>query len=487
MLVESGRLRLRPKNDDEPFHCLQWNSRPKDHDFYYPQKDPSKSVHPEYFEGILREIGYPRPDYRSVTPSFVRRHLDTVRTAEAYSQAQPSRSRVEEQELFERCDPDDFNGETFKKMVIAQANHPKSYADVQELFGKSVTQDFAENHESFVEMIIAQARRKIDKTASIRPDPSSVPLKGSTSVPSVLLQKVSPFSSMKSIQSQGPGDGSNDIVITIFNSESHHKPTKTSTHVQEVSRPLNIGCHDLPRYAHYVTLKQNILAENNKILRYLPFLDDDNSKHEDDMIKELQERFHYVDKTTRKKVLERTALASLLRGFVEEFLVEIGTSTRDVLLYLLTTPKDENCMILEAVNDEEVLKALSIQPKDVAIIHQRDTWCVSDTKLDDTRLAFRREATKWDFCVDSCRNEWDNARRGPKQSASGKRDTAFPIAFSMAALACAAFFQEFGFSIWHIVKKHALARYQQIMDQRQREGFEGRFPDKMKRCRVCHL
>lgn len=183
---------------------------------------------------------------------------------------------------------------------------------------------------------------------------------------------------------------------------------------------------EVPLYTHYISLKHNMLAFNQKQLHVYPYFGEGIT---DETLEEV-ERFYDADVVNRDHKLLRSERSKAYIPYVESFLAELGCTMADVLYYLLKPDSEVG---------RETCRALS---------------CQED---------FDRNTSRWQRVL---------VRLNEPSSEVLKK----------ASLACTAFIHLAKFSLWHIVRKSDYARLPTT------HGTELRAIEKLNKiaCRVCH-
>lgn len=103
------------------------------------------------------------------------------------------------------------------------------------------------------------------------------------------------------------------------------------THWAVPSKSYDLVGEDVPNYAHYVSIKDNFLANNEGVLQHWPYFGDEFDMND---AQALQEHY-WFDVESRHQKLEKMAQAERYAEYCEEMLEDIGCEWSDVLRFLL--------------------------------------------------------------------------------------------------------------------------------------------------------
>lgn len=169
---------------------------------------------------------------------------------------------------------------------------------------------------------------------------------------------------------------------------------------------FNTNTQDVPGYAHYVNLKNNLLAPNVIHLHCWPYFGD-----EFDLADAANLNGQYrVDIADRERKLLVLLQAQKYERYVESALVNLECSWADVLRFLLVPKLD-----LASITDTDVLRAYAL----------RDQFCKDD---------FKRSSDRWNEVLNSL----------PPST---------PAKLGRAAVLCEMFQKMTKFSLWHIARR----------------------------------
>ncbi|KAM0717096.1 hypothetical protein Q7P37_006948 [Cladosporium fusiforme] len=128
-----------------------------------------------------------------------------------------------------------------------------------------------------------------------------------------------------------PGDGSAKF------SSDNYRGNKTSR-IHQIAKPT--GCkakvddQDVPGYAHYVSLKSNILAPNTKTMTVWPYFGEDEPNPNE------FEAYYDKDTTQRQRKIRRLLQAQKAEEYVDSALQDLHLTWNDILQFLLDPNPD---------------------------------------------------------------------------------------------------------------------------------------------------
>ncbi|TKA81060.1 hypothetical protein B0A49_00680 [Cryomyces minteri] len=189
--------------------------------------------------------------------------------------------------------------------------------------------------------------------AKMRPSFPSIPSHGSSSVTKTL--------EFEMIVDNPSFKGSKPV-----NDKSRYKnPKEVRTETMRYSTTrYSTDAVDVPQHDTYVSLKRNVLGENRKRLRYVPYLEDsdDNDRAANEGLeRRLRKMYDFTPNEQRPGFVRHSEKARKLGPYVEAFLEELGCNFSDVLHFLLA-PKDsdydQSLDLLDPMNryNEEAIK-----------------------------------------------------------------------------------------------------------------------------------
>ena len=216
----------------------------------------------------------------------------------------------------------------------------------------------------------------------------------------------------------------------IMNYASNNYPSDkgititSSVNVIESTSPIP------PKYKSIVRLGPNVLAENDKTLKYLPYFPEEELGAEwtwgEDFFNELKERYdnRVADLPARRQCSEK---AEFWRESVEDLMKETGVEANDIMYYLLLSDGELRHQRPRGIAQKPLLSYLD-----------RNNQCQACS------VVFRRR-------------HWLGVGASLRRPVSD-------ISLAVAGLLCQAFSNIANFSIWHIVSTNAEMRqiYQDI-------------------------
>lgn len=231
----------------------------------------------------------------------------------------------------------------------------------------------------------------------------------------------------------------------------NHKGVRSVLHNSVDSYATN--ARPVPPYTSYVSLKQNILAENHKTLMIYPYFDDyqDEDVSKKSLWDELRSRYNIVADELRRRRLLQAEQSWQLRSYAEKFLHDFGCPMQAILLYFLESPDE----LIEILTHE-------VKPHEAKYLQER--------REESCREEFNRERKRWRVILDKLREP-------------------LPPKIAFAAVFCPAWLTVFGFSFWHIVRRTHWAQpqtYAAFSQPKNREG-SSKFDYRELACRVCHV
>ncbi|KAF2814894.1 uncharacterized protein BDZ99DRAFT_186742 [Mytilinidion resinicola] len=334
-----------------------------------------------------------------------------------------------------------------------------SMARVEEVLVSHIA-NLHDDHECMVVKKIARNRTIFEREVQSKSASSSYPFcTEHPTIPKGSLQQESPFASMKGIQiPTAMTSGNNDKMVNItqefYNENLNQKPRRSYLSIPVT--PFQSSAVDVPPYTDFVSLRDNVLAENNKKLLYWPYFAEEENEEKlgkSGLWDELDQRFDMVNEHRPRRLLQ-VEQCRLHRPYAQEFLEELGIDWTDILFWLLA-PEDDIAEIEPACKT-----AATGSTSDLSLLLKRAPHCEED---------FDRAHKKWIMVLSSL----------PKPSASR---------LTLAAFACTAFLKLCKFSIWHIARQSDAA-------QKVLSGPPPKFPTdsakeltyRARACRVCTL
>lgn len=112
--------------------------------------------------------------------------------------------------------------------------------------------------------------------------------------PKVIYDRVSPFKDMKSIEITSAEAKERKCDVGKFAVKYHRKGVENKILVPAAISITPKGLAQMPKYHSYTTLRNNILADDDEVMRYFPYFGED---AEEDEINQLNLEDTFVDRT----------------------------------------------------------------------------------------------------------------------------------------------------------------------------------------------
>ncbi|EKG21255.1 hypothetical protein MPH_01398 [Macrophomina phaseolina MS6] len=315
--------------------------------------------------------------------------------------------------------------------------------------------EIQEDREYFTKLRLGRARK-----AHHLPDDSQTGdsatdfISGPSLVPTQFQQQAFPWPNAEPIQTRGPIKPGGPKVMVQKTQEVFPQGSKGVRSV--MNNPVNSYATDakpVPPYTSYVSLKQNVLAENRRTLMIYPYFDDyqDEDVSKKSLWDELRSRYNIVADELRRRRLLQAEQSWQLRSYAEKFLQDFGCPMKDILRYFLL-PTSE---LIQTLTSE-------LQPHEAKYLQER------------------RE--------ESCKEEFDRERKRWRKVLNGLEES-LPAKIAFAAVFCPAWLTVFGFSFWHIARRTSAAQQPAIKTSSQPESNRksSEFAYRDLACRVCHV
>ncbi|KAL1625102.1 hypothetical protein SLS56_007529 [Neofusicoccum ribis] len=321
------------------------------------------------------------------------------------------------------------------------------------------SKEIHEDREYFTKFRLGRARR-CHRLPNANSPPASDSAKDFIAGPSVVpfeYQQLSfPWPNAKPIQTRGPiksGEAKLRVQKTqeVFSHGNMHKSIRST-----LNNPVDSYAIDtipVPPYTSYISLKQNILADNHRTLMIYPYFDDyqDEDASKKSLWDELRSRYNIVADELRRRRLLQAEQSWQLRAYAEKFLDIVGCKMADILTYFLLPPET----LVRLLEDE-------VQSHGAKYLQER-----------------REESCKEEFNRE--RKRWRKVLTNLPESTPGK--------LAGAAVFCPAWLSVFGFSFWHIARRSPLAQLPTPPTTLHLDKNTGssEFAYRDFACRVCHL
>jgi hypothetical protein len=276
------------------------------------------------------------------------------------------------------------------------------------------------------------------------------------------LQRDSPFKNMSGVQRQLEKN-SNKEVRGIVTQENFPKTTMKDNVVRSTwGVPVCTYTPEglqIPPFKEYVSLRTNILADNESKLLTLPWLgDDEPEQRQRTLIEDLPKQYEIRHDINALLDL-RDEQCRFYSDSIDSFLADVGI-TWDMVLYWLLCPETYLQQIDQSFDKQNGFKRVVLDRSP----YDRDTFCRDGQEL--VPLLFERGSDQWQPLLNQL-----------------KEPTA--VQFRLIALSCAALIANCGFSPWYMAKqREKMQHYVQDMTKHTEVVSKFQFRDIM--CRVCH-
>ena len=279
-------------------------------------------------------------------------------------------------------------------------------------------------------------------------------------LPKKHIQSSSPFKGMPATQvpfDKVHGGGLRDITQEIFtNAKPKDIVTRSAWAAPTTKYKSEAVC--IPLFKEYVSLTDNILADNESKLLTTPFF-----QHEDDESREKLLRVlpHiYEMKHDEKGPLDlRAEQCRFYKECLDVFLCEVGLSWKDVLYWLLAPNEVINNLNGSSPGGSQFKGLLLDRSKYHTEVFRRDD-------ITKKSILFQRSSSRW--------KEFFSQLEKP----TAKR-------LRLSAVACAAVFKECNFSIWYLAQQsETLLKH--VSTKTRGPTSTSKFTYRSALCRVCH-
>ncbi|RPA92541.1 hypothetical protein L873DRAFT_183359 [Choiromyces venosus 120613-1] len=154
--------------------------------------------------------------------------------------------------------------------------------------------------------------------------------------PGISYDEVSPFVGLGSIDITVTEARERKIDVGRFYIRHHSKPHALSEHrltipTKVAETPKNL--EKVPKYHSYTTLRNNILSDDDEIMRYYPYLGDEAG---DDEINQLSAEETFIDRTrATAEEGKKDECAAMYTTFIHDFLHDLGLGFDAIVGYLV--------------------------------------------------------------------------------------------------------------------------------------------------------
>jgi hypothetical protein len=280
-----------------------------------------------------------------------------------------------------------------------------------------------------------------------------------STVPGRYVQYVSPFANMPAIQA--PWDRSikrlPDITQEVY---VKAKPKDTVIKSVLVASPTKYKSDavKIPPFKEYVSLRNNILADNESKLLATPYFQDEDYTGRQALMKALPTMYEMTHDEAGPLDF-RKEQCRFYKNSIEAFLAEIGVDWNDVLYWLLAS--DE---MIKQINDATPASKLF-----EAVLLERSEYHIEEFQRDEQLKKaelFNRNSRKWRVFL-------------PQLNQPSA------VVLKLAAIACSAILQECEFSVWYLAQQSNVVQ-DHISRKTQAGQATTRATYREMMCRVCH-
>ena len=211
---------------------------------------------------------------------------------------------------------------------------------VERILGKYY-QEMREDTDYHTKVQLKRSRRSVELHAD-QPAGSSKP-----SVASSVFERLRASAAMQpTTLSAKIGDGSVKFNVDVYNGAAH-RSTRSYTKVKTTYCDATKHANDVPEYAHYVSLKSNVLAPNTRTMTVWPYFGDGAPDPEE------FEDHYFMDTDQRHRKIGRLLEAQKVEEYVESALRDLQISWDNVLQVLLDACPNvgKNAVALAAIKN----------------------------------------------------------------------------------------------------------------------------------------
>lgn len=195
---------------------------------------------------------------------------------------------------------------------------------VERILGKYY-QEMREDTDYHTKLQLKRSRRSVELHA----DTNAGSRSGKPSVASSVFARLRASAAMQpTTLSAKIGDGSVKFNVDVYNGATN-RSTRSYTKVKTTYCDVTSLANDVPEYAHYVSLKSNVLAPNTKTMTVWPYFGDGAPDPEE------FEDHYFMDTDQRHRKIGRLLEAQKVEEYVESALQDLQISWNDVLQVLL--------------------------------------------------------------------------------------------------------------------------------------------------------
>jgi hypothetical protein len=219
---------------------------------------------------------------------------------------------------------------------------------VERILGKYY-QEMREDTDYHTKLQLKRSRRSVELHVDTHAE------SGKPSVASAVFARLRASAAMQpTTPSAKIGDGSVKFNVDVYNGATN-RSTRSYTKVKTTYCDATSLANDVPEYAHYVSLKSNVLAPNTKTMTVWPYFGDGAPDPEE------FEDHYFMDTDQRHRKIGRLLEAQKVEEYVESALRDLQISWNDVLQILLDASPNvgKNAMAQAAIkniNRKELLE-----------------------------------------------------------------------------------------------------------------------------------
>ena len=214
---------------------------------------------------------------------------------------------------------------------------------VERILGKFY-QEMREDTDYHTKLQLKRSRRSVELHVDKRAGSSK------SSVASSVFARLRASAAMQPTTSSAKiGDGSVKFNVDVFNGAAN-RSTRSYTKVKTTYCNATKLANDVPEYAHYVSLKSNVLAPNTKTMTVWPYFGDGAPDPEE------FEDHYFMDTDQRHRKIGRLLEAQKVEEYVESALRDLQISWNDVLHVLLDPSPDVGKNVVAQAAIKNIIK-----------------------------------------------------------------------------------------------------------------------------------
>ncbi len=281
------------------------------------------------------------------------------------------------------------------------------------------------------------------------------------SLPKKYIQSVSPFKDMQPVETpfdrKSSTEGTYDFSQEMFGSVKPKDPIARSGWISSTNKYTSTAVH-IPTFKEYISVKNNVLTDNESKLYATPYFADEDDQNRQDMRAELPQHYEMKHDINAYSDL-RNEQCRFFKDIVETFLRRIGVSWSAILYWLLASDSAIK-RINNACKGSAGFEELLLQ----RLVYRSENFTRDEQTL--TANLFEPQSQRRQLLLSMLEEPSVKELR-------------------LSALACAAVLEECGFSIWYLAQQsdtmseHVSRKIKKAVSS---PGFAYR--DAV--CRVCH-